>query len=651
MTTAEQFHDSISFDVENIGGISETTVELEPGVTILEGANATNRTSFFQAVMAAMGSDQFSLKGDAEAGRVELDLEQTTVERRFDRQNDRIASSGDRLLEDPEIADLFAFLLEENEARRAVARDDNLHEVLTRPIDTAEIEAEIERLQANKRNIDEQLEAIEEREQDLFDLEKRKEQLESGIEDRQARLEDRRAEIEAADTDLESEVAAKEEVEAQLEIMKDKRSELDDLKFRLETLRETVDSLESEREETKEELASLDVDPDMDEASLRSELDDLRERKRAVNTVMNQLQRIVQFNEDMLEGTDNEIANALRDDQDDDGPITDQLLESDETVSCWTCGSNVARGEIETALDSLRSLRQEKVNERKSIEEQIDETEGRVSELERAQRQRDSLEDRLAEIDAQIDQKRSHIRDLEDKREDLHAEIDDLEDAVEEEDDSFEFSEVLDLHKEANRVEIEIEQKESELASVESEMDEIESLVGDREDYEQRREQITEQLTELRNRMDRLEQNAVEEFNERMAEVLDILEYENIARVWIERRERETRKGRRKVSESYFDLHIVRVSESGEMYEDSVETLSESEREVVGLVFGLAGYLVHNLHEEIPVMLLDSMEAIDSYRIADLIEYFADYPDFLIVALLPEDAEAIDVEHETIAEI
>lgn len=69
------------------------------------------------------------------------------------------------------------------------------------------------------------------------------------------------------------------------------------------------------------------------------------------------------------------------------------------------------------------------------------------------------------------------------------------------------------------------------------------------------------------------------------------------------------------------------------------------------LVFALAGYLVRDLHETVPVMVLDSLEAIDSDRIAGLVEYFADYPKFLIVALLPEDASAIDLDYKTVTQI
>ncbi len=62
-------------NVENIGGINSTTVEFTPGITVLAGRNATNRSSFLRALMAALGSERASLKGDADQGTVALDLD------------------------------------------------------------------------------------------------------------------------------------------------------------------------------------------------------------------------------------------------------------------------------------------------------------------------------------------------------------------------------------------------------------------------------------------------------------------------------------------------------------------------------------------------------------------------------------------------
>ena len=81
-----------------------------------------------------------------------------------------------------------------------------------------------------------------------------------------------------------------------------------------------------------------------------------------------------------------------------------------------------------------------------------------------------------------------------------------------------------------------------------------------------------------------------------------------------------------------------------------IDHLSESEREVTGLVFALAGYLVHEVYETVPFMLLDSLE-IDSDRTATLIEYFTDDADYLIVALLPKDTRTLDESHRRMTEI
>jgi len=48
---------------------------------------------------------------------------------------------------------------------------------------------------------------------------------------------------------------------------------------------------------------------------------------------------------------------------------------------------------------------------------------------------------------------------------------------------------------------------------------------------------------------------------------------------------------------------------------------------------------------------LDSLEAIDSDRIAAMVEYLREYAGYLVVALLPEDAAAIDGDHHTVESI
>jgi hypothetical protein len=136
-----------------------------------------------------------------------------------------------------------------------------------------------------------------------------------------------------------------------------------------------------------------------------------------------------------------------------------------------------------------------------------------------------------------------------------------------------------------------------------------------------------------------------------MEEILDMLEYANLTRIWIERVEKTVRDGRRSVEKSVFELHVVRKTESGATYEDTIDHLSESEREITGLTFALAGYLVHEVHETVPFMLLDSMEAIDSERLSDFISYLAEYAPYVVVALLPEDAQALPGKYTRVTEL
>ena len=79
MSKAQVSKQPVEVQVANIGGINETEVSFSPGVTILTGRNATNRTSFLWAIMAALGSESISLKrGDANDGHVELTIDDNT---------------------------------------------------------------------------------------------------------------------------------------------------------------------------------------------------------------------------------------------------------------------------------------------------------------------------------------------------------------------------------------------------------------------------------------------------------------------------------------------------------------------------------------------------------------------------------------------
>jgi chromosome segregation ATPase len=653
-----QTHTSETFAeirVDNIGGIDETSVSFSSGVTSLTGRNATNRTSLLRALMGALGSDRVSLKGDADEGYVELTFndDENTYTRTLDREQGTVVISGEPYLDDPEGADLFAFLLENNEARQAVARGDDLREVIMRPVDTDAIQAEINQLETQKRDLDDQLDRLDSLDNRLPDLEQQRAQLEDQIEGKSAELDDKEAAIEDADSTVDDTREQKAEFEDALDDLQETRSDLDNVRYRLDSERESIQALADERDEISAKLEGLSETPASDISDIDAEIDRLREHKQSLESTISQLQRVLQFNEEMLDGNNPELQQTLQDttDSENEGALTDQLLaEENETTVCWTCRSEVERDAIDDTLDSLRSLRQEKSHERNDLNTELDELTSKRSELQADRDRRERLERNLNEVEREIDDRENIVEELTDERDQLEDEINDLEADVEALEDQ-DHSELLDLHKEANQLEFELGRLENDLEDVTDEIETVEADLDERGSLEEQRDNLQEELADLRTRIEQLEAQAVEEFNEHMQTILGVLDYENIERIWIERAEREVSEGRRKVQQGVFDLHVVRSTDDGTTYEDTVEHLSESEREVTGLVFALAGYLVHDLYETLPFMVVDSLEALDPSRIAALVEYFEEYAKYLIVALLSEDAAALDDDYQRVTDI
>jgi peptidoglycan hydrolase CwlO-like protein len=627
--------------VSNVGGIDETEVTFEAGITVLSGRNASNRTSLLRAVMAALGSDRAELKADAEEGFVELEYGNSTYERTLSRRNGTVAMDGSPYLEDPadvELADLFAFLLQSNEARDAVSRGDDLREILMRPVDTAAIQDEIRRTQRERERIDEELAEIDDASERLPSLEERRRELEATIESLETELESKRDQLAETDAQVEVEVEDRGEIDSAMAELETARSSYNQTRQRLETERKSVESLETELDRLQEELAELPAAVDSDD--IEDQIEHLRERQDRLDRALTQIRSIVEFNERLLEGGARPLGSML--DGEGDETAAGLLPASDQETVCWTCGSEVERSQIESTRGRIEDVRQHVVEERSAVETEIDDLTSELRERQRAKEQRDQLEGRIRQTERELEQRRERIETLETERDDLADRIEELEARVESLQAEGQ-SELLDLNSEINELEFEVERRADELADIEGDIERIESRLTERQALVEDRDATAERLSNLRGRIDRIEREAVERFNEHMAEILDVLEYGNVERIWIERKDVD--------DSTVFDLQIVRSDPAGTIYRDTVDHLSESEREVTGLVFGLAGYLVHDVHEVVPLMVLDSLEAIDSERLADLLAYVEEYSECIMVALLPEDAAAVDDDYGYIRDI
>jgi len=504
-----------------------------------------------------------------------------------------------------------------------------------RPVDTDSIQRRIEELQDERNQIGQRIRAIESDLERRPTLTSRKTTLEDELEDCDREIEALRDQLEQFDADPED----AEEVEEALTSLEERKQELESVTNRIRTQEDTREALRDEQSELKTERESIETSEERLN-QIETRLSELTSRERSLATTINDVSAIVDFNEDLVS---NGTSTVLRSEEASESPAS-KLNPMSETVECWTCGEQVERNQIAGRLEELRNLVDEKRAERTDVQGQIEDLRDSKQELQEAIDRRDEIERRLDQISSEITQRDQTLESLREEREDVRQRLSELEEFVSER-EALQESELTDQYKQLSELEYQRGQLEEELSSVREELAELDRLESERDQLQAQQEEIREELTSQRTQIRDLEENAITAFNDHMEEVLDVLGYENIARVWIERKEgaefNSSHGGYRGGSATKFELHVVRETDQGRGYEDTIQNLSESEREVVGLIVALAGYLVHDVYEVIPMMLLDSLEAIDARRIAALVDYFAEYAPYLVVALLPEDADAL----------
>ena len=640
--------------IQHLGGIDSTERSLTPGISILAGRNATNRTSFLKSVAAVLGGDDSAaqLKTDADEGRIDLTVGGEIYTRVYTREGQRVQRTGTPYTAESELVDTFVALFADCPARRAVVDGTDLRAILMAPVDTAEIQRRISELKEKRAELDEVIERGKRRKTELPELEQRRGRLESELEDIEAEITALEATVEEIESSAEeSEDTAQlrskldtrreqlasanrrgDEIDQQLEFRQSERAELIEQ-------RDELRSKESEFEETDRIEAEID--------ELGDQIAGLVDRKERLAESVENLQAVIRANETFLDG---EMTGFEGQD------VTAQLDPESQTVECWTCGSTVEQGTITDRLETLRTIATEQRSELNELEAEIDAKKDERAALEDRLDEYKNLTRRLDELDSRIEQHGEKIEALETDRaekqgeiEQLTEEIQAIEREIEDAEDAEEPSEFISAHKELTKLERKRGRLENQLDDVVSEIEAIEAIDRERSEAETERAAVADDLADLRGRIDRLEGELVETLNSIMEDLIDRLEYGNIARVWLERQRSED------ATDSSFELHIVRESADGSVYEDTVATLSESEREVIGLVVSLAGYIVHDIDRAVPFLLLDSVEMIDGERLATLLAYMQATTEvqYLCVALLPKDARSVETagvfdDHRTI---
>jgi hypothetical protein len=170
--------------ITNIGGILNGSAEIDPGINTVQASNWQGKSSFVRAIGTAFGVRAPLTEGQ-ETGEVAVDLDGDTHTVRLERDGRNVVRRGDPVLDDEYdrlLVDLFAVLDEDNEVRRAVRTGGNLEEVLTRPLDVADIDRRIGELRDERDSVEIEIRRAEEQADRVVSLTRRRNELRSELE-------------------------------------------------------------------------------------------------------------------------------------------------------------------------------------------------------------------------------------------------------------------------------------------------------------------------------------------------------------------------------------------------------------------------------------------------------------------------------------
>jgi len=363
-----------NIDIERIAGILDGSATIAPGVNVVRGSNWQGKSSFIEAIKTALGTSTELTEG-AESGTVHLETPTGVYDVALTRENGTVARRGEPYLSDEydvTRAELFACLDERNEVRRAVRAGENLEDVLLRPLDFQNIDAQIETLQREREQIETELTQAREAKKRIPSVQEKVTRLENEIEDLQAKRET-----------IDSEAGSDDSSESVRRQLSQARTEQNQAQNRVERLEQSIERTEQRLSERQDDLDALEI-PEYNDVA--DKLSEARESLSQVERDAEVLQSVYSATEMVLSEDRLDLLTEVERDIDED------------TVACWTCGSETTRADLADRLDALGSeltaLRAQKETYRDTVEE----LETQREEISQARQRKADLEEDIAEL-------------------------------------------------------------------------------------------------------------------------------------------------------------------------------------------------------------------------------------------------------------
>lgn len=599
----------LELTVSNIGGVERETLTVDSGVTLVSGPNASNKTSMLNALAFALGAESAPLRSGATEGWVDLTNEYIDVHRQITHTGEETKIDGKSLIEsreevsgDPAALANFVNLLEFNPFRSAIRRGDPIESLLMAPLDVKDLEAERAELIETKQEVDDEMDDLDGSKTELERVREKRASVKEEIDE----LDERLSDLRNRRTPAGGQDALAEYHQKQADLNADRQR----LSSKIEDIVESIERLEDRRAaalETANEARRRAESYDPKE--IRMNRLELRERLDTADERIETLQTAVTANREML-SLDIDWADSH-----------EHNLSADRT-RCWACGSMADTDSFETTIEEILDTISDERNKRSEIQPRLDELNADLKSYNNAKNKAADSEDRAQELEETIEQRRNSLQtkrellaDINDELAEVQENVDSLREAQGERTD--------DLDDEIEQTQKEVLSKQSELTELNSRLSDVRADIERQEELTQRREELRERIQTLTDQIERAERQLRESFNTTVADLIEMLKFDSFERIWLD---------------GSFEIVVAREID-GTIHRSPVTHLSEGEREMVGLVCGLAGYLTYDLDETVPILLLDSLGAFDIERLEPLISYFSDRTEYLLVAVYPEIAE------------
>lgn len=591
--------------VNNISGIRAGSTTIEEGLNVVQASNFRGKSSLVRSLMTVIGAtgryDDYPLTEGTDEGEVTLVTGDDEYNVRLERASPNVINQTGQPYIDNETdqvaARLFACLDEDNPIRVAVRNGDDLTELLQAPLEIEDLDAQIQVLKDEKREIETRITEAEGAGAQLPSVQETVTSLETELEE----LYEQRHE-------LADEGDGKERIEELSDEISTKSGQLANLEDDLLRIEREIERKQEQLSQKETELDQLVVPGEVDELQ---DIESLRDQINALNRRIDLVEDVYRANQNVVDADELDIITEI-----------DRSIAADE-VGCWVCGQQTTKRDIEDYISGLQSNISELREEKDDVQAKLEEKQARRRDIRQAREKRERLKGDIQQLKTSIEEREGELDEKRLRKEELAEEIDALRDELNEAEDEF--------NEELTNVKTDIRTKETKLQTERKTLESLQQQHEELEELEREHEDIQSELDDLRNRKKTTQENLQERFNTIIVDVIEEIQpgFTSARLVLKTDDQGEVHK---------IDLEIARdIDSKGQR--TSVDTLSEGEIELIGLVVAFAGYHAFDVESTVPYLLIDGISQLAAEHLRRITAYIDDMSDVLVTTAYPEAGE------------